>query len=564
MSATVMGHYSSDTRDLSPDAMAAAYPDRPIRPMPKRRLRERLSPNVADAIVYPPTAPAIAPLFHYPYHAPTEEERSPKPYPVSRTREDDVEHNYISRRNLKEVDSDEEYTELAYRSRYSRHSPDPTGRAYRFVQKPDAAKYPKPDPPASTTSSADGYDSFENTNNKKKRKIPTPGDAISNGILQANDMASLTISTPTTEEPPVREESSSGPGQYYGPPVSNLVQGLSGPGRGRYGRVRSGRSPLRNLSDNPTNWANGRTPRQRQAPWSPGEPAGIISTAIANAESNTSPVSRGQENMSLLQEQAARKSSSTAAQFTFTCDSRVPGTVAWPRPQAPPHQGSGGRPTNTHGTQTSPPISNGSLQRQGNYDPSQAHNFGGRQGAVPKKNRRSAGKEYQIAARQRREQQELQNYHHPLAPEDEWICEFCEYERIFGTPPEALIRQYEMKDRRIRKQEAERRRLLEKAKMKGRKSKKGTKPGAKNAAATQDRQAQGGRQASGGSSHAPHGAGEKYYYNDDDYDGYAQDDNPPSPTYPLSTPGQQKATYNHDEKHTNVQGGAGNSEALAS
>lgn len=266
-----IGHYSSDTRDLSPDAMAAAYPDRPIRPMPKRRLRERLSPNVADAIVYPPTAPAIAPLFHYPYHAPTEEDRSPKPYPVNRTREDDVEHNYISRRNLKEVDSDEEYTELAYRSRYSRHSPDPTGRSYRFVQKPETAKYPKPDPPASTTSSADGYDSFENTNNKKKRKIPTPGDAISNGILQANDMASLTVSNPTTDEPPVREEPSSGPGQYYSPPASNLVQGLSGPGRGRYGRVRSGRSPLRNLSDNPTNWANGRTPRQRQAPWSPGK-----------------------------------------------------------------------------------------------------------------------------------------------------------------------------------------------------------------------------------------------------------------------------------------------------
>lgn len=265
--------------------------------------------------------------------------------------------------------------------------------------------------------------------------------------------------------------------------------------------------------------------------------------------------------MSLLQEQAARKSSSTAAQFTFTCDSRVPGTVAWPRPQAPPH-GSGGRPTNTHGTQTSPPISNGNLPQQQNYDPSQAQDFRERQG--PKKNRRSAGKEYQIAARQRREQQELQNYHHPLAPEDEWICEFCEYERIFGTPPEALIRQYEMKDRRIRKQEAERRRLLEKAKMKGRKSKKGTKPGAKNAAATQDRQAQGGRHASAGSSHAPQGAGERHYYNDDDYDGYAQDGQPTSPTYPLPTVAQHKASQNHDEKHTNVQGGAGNSEALAS
>jgi len=64
--------------------------------------------------------------------------------------------------------------------------------------------------------------------------------------------------------------------------------------------------------------------------------------------------------------------------------------------------------------------------------------------------------------------------HHPPAPEDYYLCEFCEYELIFGHPPEALIRQYEIKDRRRRREEAERRRLLEKAKMKSRKGKKAT------------------------------------------------------------------------------------------
>lgn len=64
--------------------------------------------------------------------------------------------------------------------------------------------------------------------------------------------------------------------------------------------------------------------------------------------------------------------------------------------------------------------------------------------------------------------------------EDVWICEFCEYESIFGRPPEALIRQYEIKDRRERKRLAEKKRLLEKAKMKGRKNKKATKNAAKN------------------------------------------------------------------------------------
>ena len=46
-----------------------------------------------------------------------------------------------------------------------------------------------------------------------------------------------------------------------------------------------------------------------------------------------------------------------------------------------------------------------------------------------------------------------------------WICEFCEYEDIYGAPPYAMIRRYEIKDRQEREQAAERRRLLEKAKM---------------------------------------------------------------------------------------------------
>jgi hypothetical protein len=76
---------------------------------------------------------------------------------------------------------------------------------------------------------------------------------------------------------------------------------------------------------------------------------------------------------------------------------------------------------------------------------------------------------YVLAARQRRLQQEYNNLQHPPAPEDIWICEFCEYESIFGEPPHALIRQYEIKDRKERRRLAEKRRLLEKAKLKGRK-----------------------------------------------------------------------------------------------
>ena len=90
-----------------------------------------------------------------------------------------------------------------------------------------------------------------------------------------------------------------------------------------------------------------------------------------------------------------------------------------------------------------------------------------------RKPRRNPRREYALAARQRRLQQEYNNYHHPPAGEDVWICGFCEYESIFGVPPVALVRLYEIKDRKERLRVAEKRRLLEKAKAKGRKNKKG-------------------------------------------------------------------------------------------
>jgi hypothetical protein len=74
----------------------------------------------------------------------------------------------------------------------------------------------------------------------------------------------------------------------------------------------------------------------------------------------------------------------------------------------------------------------------------------------------------------------------PPKPEDIWVCEFCEYERIFGEPPRALIRAYEKKDRLLRQEAADRKRLLEKAKAKARKGKRNSKAAAKaNASSSQ-------------------------------------------------------------------------------
>lgn len=89
-----------------------------------------------------------------------------------------------------------------------------------------------------------------------------------------------------------------------------------------------------------------------------------------------------------------------------------------------------------------------------------------------RKNRRRLEKELEQADRERRERAARNP---PKPSEEPWVCEFCEYELIFREPPRALIRNFELKDRRHRQDEADRKRLLEKAKAKSRKGKKAAK-----------------------------------------------------------------------------------------
>lgn len=141
------------------------------------------------------------------------------------------------------------------------------------------------------------------------------------------------------------------------------------------------------------------------------------------------------------------------------------------------------RAVSTQATQTSPNMTTHAQAGSQQQQPQQQQPQGAEAGGTGRKKKRSPGSIYALAARQRKIQQQYTNLHRPPAPEDIWICEFCEYESIFGRPPEALIRQYEIKDRKERKRLAEKRRLLEKAKMKGRKGKKATKKAAAQQAA---------------------------------------------------------------------------------
>ncbi|KAL8945032.1 MAG: hypothetical protein Q9216_000016 [Gyalolechia sp. 2 TL-2023] len=506
------------------ETTSPAYPDRPIHPLPKRPLRSRVSSETAKSILYPAASTSSKALFSPPFNEPIAFLNGP---PSETTGDSQVSGSspgqslgqanagYQFRGSV--PDSDDDGADgLLHRYQAQRdgslplwphsNSDDQREGIVKHSKAPITVSAPSPQ------DSVDGYDSFENTNNKKKRKIPTSGNSGGHHSSLSAEMAHMGISS-NRDFDVSQPETDGGIAHYYGTgssavPAASSGTGISGAGRGRYGRsvarTSSGRSPL-GISTNGSNALQaGRQMLQRQDFPSAGQQSakdsasrpssdqGIISAAIANAVSLPSAALRGQENVSLLEQQASKKPASSKTQFTFTCESDSGKNMSWQdqptvttanpvyhavpasnlsTPQAI-HQD---KDFATQGTQTSPNMAaspNKETLKQG------AANQPAQQQA--KKPRRSLTKQIAIAARQRRLQQEYDNYHHPPAPEDTWICEFCEYEMIFGSPPEALIRQYEIKDRQERRRLAEKRRLLEKAKMKGRKGKKGSKNAAKN------------------------------------------------------------------------------------
>ncbi|KAI9879248.1 MAG: hypothetical protein M1830_009108 [Pleopsidium flavum] len=523
----------------SPDTTSPIYPDRPIRPLPKRRIRSRLSPDVADSILYPPEPAVTKPLFYLPYSTETYGNGARSNGVLNNEGQFagghfcNHGHDHSHHNQCEEVDSEDEGDGTGPTCQYQRQQgvdvPNTSPSLYRDGIRRQkglgpSPSFDKPAAPQSTSSSADGYDSFENTNNKKKRKIPTSGNMGNHHSSLSADMANMGISSSREPNAASPDEFVGSVGQYYGSgnsatSIGASGTGLSGAGRGRYGRNTgrnvSGRSPL-GVSTNGSNaWMWGRSGAARRDWTPPGalvnkaqQPPnqGIISTAIANAAAVPTTSPKGQENVSLLEQKSSKKSTPTKTQFTFTCESDSAKSMVWPGQNPTPvgyRQGSGpnmGASTSgqgqrgfaTQGTQTSPSMAGQSTQHTPNGVQQPQPSGSGQQAPSQGKKTRPGrtGKEYALAARQRRLQQEYNNYHHPPSGDEIWICEFCEYESIFGSPPEALMKQYEIKDRRERRRLAEKRRLLEKAKMKGRKGKKGNKNAAKNAtAATHQQQA---------------------------------------------------------------------------
>ncbi|KAF3196437.1 hypothetical protein TWF106_008191 [Orbilia oligospora] len=368
---------------------------RPIRPLPKRTLRDRLSPESSKAILSPPAPPNPTPLFYLPYTYPP----PPGGSTGSPSGHGSHEHN---------DSSDEDDVSNASVGRFSSSG-----------QLDDAHDQGIGGP------NDGGYDWSENTNNKKKRKIPTPahpGGASSNGFT-------------TT-------------GHNYATQYSQVSTGTSVHSTPRrYRSAGTQRSPLSTLSSG----GNGGMRRVKRFPGTPSAVSGAYSES-----GNKSPGAGGTDDAPNTPDKENRFErpgiNAPTSPFTFKCDSPVSANLAYSHP--PPNVGANyQRSMSTVGTQTSPNMSGNNSYPQQQKKKSAA--------------RAAARREYL-------QQQRLKQRHANGNKGEIWICEFCEYEAIFGQPPEALMRQYDIRDRRERRERKEaenrRRRAEERLQRKGRKT----------------------------------------------------------------------------------------------
>jgi len=501
---------SPDTVSPSSTDLAAEYstiyPGRPIRPLPRRRIRARLSVEQAEAIVFPPNPSGSSPLFtpglssgdralHQPYYSGEFDTTSQDDHDHDHDHGHIHEHTCGCTCDRSDLDSEEEEEEeeVVETTKVPAHRYSWPGRMMRLPKQylDRVTNRSKPPAPNSTTSSADGYESFENTNNKKKRKIPVSSAAMSG----FHDSAVAGAQSSDVAASKARRDY---PGQYSQPGASGI--GITGAGRGRYGR-NTGRTvtvnerrplaPSTNASNTNASasrrdhnsdlgWLNLSTSRQGEVNLLPiaSNNQGIISSTIANAAGKgLLRTPKGQENIGLLQR--LQEGAPQPQSFTFESEPKLKmssrpnplaaGASAQPGqhlPQLSTNEGytnaPAAQPLASNQTQDAPHIERERTESEIRAD---------------------QNREYKKAARMRKTAQQAKNRAVGTRPEDRWYCYFCEYEDIFGEPPRALIRQYEMKDARTRREAAEKKRLLDKAKAKGRKLKKGARAARNTAAA---------------------------------------------------------------------------------
>ena len=254
-------------RIMSADTTSSLYPQRPIRPLPKRKLRERLAPGVAESIQYPPTPQNTTPLFQYPYPL-RDDDAFAGSFAQDRTAQ--AERRSSRRNGVIQGSEGENAASRQGTPGSSRTALDSSGR--RVPVWLVEGKYANSQHHPSAASSVDGYDSLENTNNKKKRKIPAAAEAALSAAHEALEASSGSNSNTVSDQSGEghTDDASSMSNSYYAPgSFASGGQNIPGPGRGRYGRPRSLRVPLTPLSESTTNFI-GRANKIRSSHWLPG------------------------------------------------------------------------------------------------------------------------------------------------------------------------------------------------------------------------------------------------------------------------------------------------------
>lgn len=256
---------SADTVSVS----SAYRGERRIHPLPKRSLRDRLTPEAAESIQYPPAPSISTSLFPSLYSIRDDEPDQSSTPPRERVAEVTPRQ---SRRDGLVVEGGG-YTTASRQGIPDRGhnladdgvSDSSNRKGHQSPRTEQEERSANSQATISATSAVDGYDSFENTNNKKKRKIPTAGDAALGGVHVGIDAGFGTTSIQSSDGHGEATSSSSA-SQYGSGGYMSGLQNVAGPGRGRYGRPRNGRSPLRPISDSNTNWL-GRGGKLRSVPW---------------------------------------------------------------------------------------------------------------------------------------------------------------------------------------------------------------------------------------------------------------------------------------------------------
>ena len=211
----------------SPDTTSSVFPDRLIRPLPKRSLKSRLSQEAADAIEYPPTLPSTS-LPVYTHYGESGEYLNDSKVVVQNgdLYDDHCPHHHCHHGDDEdEFDSADDSSPVALRRASSYRSSPRSPRSARHARYGSQTK--------GSISGPDGYEAFENTNNKKKRKIPTSGSLSLHHSSLTSDLAHLGISA---------NKDGAGDDSYAGSPAAGL--GVQGAGRGHFARRGGGRRPL--------------------------------------------------------------------------------------------------------------------------------------------------------------------------------------------------------------------------------------------------------------------------------------------------------------------------------